>query len=82
MYWIGALLITNSESDLVPIVEDKVRRVIWPKVERASNMESKHSTILLFETSRSTASSSWTKMYFFGYTLLGTVLFSNNFPWT
>jgi hypothetical protein len=59
---------------------DKERR-LWFSVEKARNLDARHATILLQEVSDSSPSN-WVRLYFLGYTLFGTVLYSNNYPWT
>ncbi len=59
---------------------DKERK-LWFSVEKARNLDARHSTILLQEASDSLAANC-AKLYFLGYTLVGTILFSNFYPWT
>ena len=56
-------------------------RRLWFSVEKAKNLDARHSTILLQEDSDSALANA-VKLYFFGYTFLGTVCFANNLPWT
>ena len=59
----------------------KEARKTWFRVERARNLGTRHSTILLQEKSTNDYGN-WAKVYFLGYTLIGTVLFSTGYPWT
>ena len=59
----------------------KEARKTWFRVERARNLATRHSTILLQEKSTNDYGN-WAKVYFLGYTLIGTVLFSTGYPWT
>lgn len=60
------------------------RRKTWFRVERSRNIDSKNSTILLQESQsgKEPTRSQWVKIFFLGYTLVGSVLFPNNLPWT
>jgi len=78
--WLAALMTTRQDKQLVPIDEDNTEETLY-KVECRGNMDSNTDTIL-FQEQLDGDSAQWVMMYFLGYTMIGTVLFSNHLPWT
>ena len=87
LYWIAALTTTTLGQEMVPInFEDlnefpvgKESEKVSVQVETGRNLYSPISTLVLTEKTTSELSS-WTKIYFFGYLTLGTMIFTGNFP--
>jgi len=78
--WLAAILTTRSDKPGVPLCEDDNQEVVL-KIECKSNLESNTDTIL-FQEKFETDEARWVMMWFLGYTLVGTILFSNHLPWT
>jgi len=78
--WLAAIMTTRLGREPVPLCEDDNLEIIR-KIECRSNLRSNTDTIL-FQENLETDKAQWTMMYFLGYTLVGTILFSNNLPWT
>lgn len=87
MYWIAALITTPPEKETVPVniqhVEEfprgKEAEKISVSVEYGRNLYNPLSTLVLTETTQSELAN-WTKIYFFGYLSLGTMIFASDFP--
>eukprot|EP00088_Acartia_fossae_P027859 TRINITY_DN2861_c0_g1_i4.p1 TRINITY_DN2861_c0_g1~~TRINITY_DN2861_c0_g1_i4.p1 ORF type:complete len:517 (+),score=46.70 TRINITY_DN2861_c0_g1_i4:40-1590(+) len=79
--WLAAILTTHADKPPVPLSDDDNNKEVLHKVECKSNLESSTDTIL-FQEKLDTEAGRWIMMYFLGYFLIGTILFSNNLPWT
>jgi len=79
--WLSAILTTRADKPAVPLSEDENCKEVLHKVECKSNLESNTDTIL-FQEKLETEAGRWIMMYFLAYFLIGTILFSNNLPWT
>ena len=86
LYWIAALTTTPVDNDPVPDTESTdefpsglAAEKMAVLVESGRNLYTPFSTILLTESNPSELSS-WTKIYFFGYLSLGTMMFACDFP--
>jgi len=79
--WLAAILTTSPDKTPVPFSEDENSKEVLYKIECKSNLESNTDTIL-FQEKIETETGRWVMMYFLGYFLVGTILFSNNLPWT
>ena len=68
-----------KDEDLSDIPTGKDGEKLAVVVENGKNLYSPISTLLLTENITSDLSS-WTKIYFFGYLTMGTMIFASNFP--
>ena len=69
-----------SNLSMLKVRREKARR-LWFSVEKAGNLDARHSTVLLQENADSALANA-VKLYFFGFTFIGTVAFANHYPWT
>ena len=87
LYWTAALATTSYQHELIPVEAGDLYRFPTGKkaekfsvlVENGRNLYSPFSTILFTENSTSDLAN-WTKIYFFGFLSLGTMLFASDFP--
>ena len=86
LYWIAALTTTSIDREPVPATENTdefpsglAAEKMAVLVESGRNLYSPFSTLLLTENTSSELAS-WTKIYFFGYLSLGTMIFASDFP--
>ena len=87
LYWIAALTTTSVHKEPVPATESidefpsgLAAEKMAVLVESGRNLYSPFSNLLLTENNSSSELSSWTKIYFFGYLSLGTMIFASDFP--
>ncbi|TRY77452.1 hypothetical protein TCAL_08012 [Tigriopus californicus] len=77
--------LAGSGTDALSPITDKERlreeRRVWFRVEKARNLNTRSSTILLQEVIHNEVGNA-IKIYFLAYTLVGTVLYSNHFQWS
>lgn len=88
LYWIAALTTTTPDREVVPVNADNdlgkfpegsSAETIAVTVETGRNLYSPISTLVMTEFNGSELSN-WTKIYFFGYLSLGTIVFAADFP--
>ncbi len=87
LYWTASLATTSAQQELSPVEaadlnnfpEVKKAEKISVTVEAGRNLYSPFSTLLFTENSKSELAN-WTKIYFFGFLSLGTMLFAADFP--
>jgi len=78
--WLAAIMTTRQGKEPIPLTEEDNVEILM-KIECRSNLRSNTDTIL-FQEKLDTDKSRWVMMFFLGYTLVGTILFCNNLPWT
>jgi len=78
--WLAAIYTTRTDKPAIPLTDEKNTEVLL-KIECKSNLESPTDTIL-FQEKMETDTARWIFTWFLGYTLIGTILFCNNLPWT
>jgi len=78
--WLAAIYTTRPDKPAIPLTDEKNDEVVY-KIECKSNLQSTTDSIL-FQEKMETDTARWIFTWFLGYTMIGTILFCNNLPWT
>lgn len=81
MYWLAALLTTPMHIRPLPLTDLNKDQVAL-QLETPFNLEHPWKSILTEERWDSTPENKFFRIYFAGYAIVGTILFSNFLPWT
>lgn len=79
MYWIGSIVTTPSDDQLIPTEGKEVDQIIKP--EKIENLRKLHTNFFVLEGPTDDLGNS-TKIYFLGYCVIATFLHVNSYPWT